>query len=126
VLTVTAPLDLGRPKAGAKVRQLNAIIAENARRSGALLLDLSGFGGRRLIMTDHVHPTAFGQIAIAERALKVLAEAGLPPRVRPIELVSYETSWWQRLRGDLTYVYRHAKVSSRSAAIKAAFALRPR
>lgn len=126
VLALTAPLDLGRPRAGAKVVELNAIIERVAAERGALLLDLKTFGGRNLVMTDHVHPTAFGQIAIAERALKVLAEAGLPPRVRPIELVSYETSWWQRLRGDLTYVYRHAKVSSRSAAIKAAFALRPR
>ena len=31
-------------------------------------------------MTDHVHPTAFGQIDIAERALAVLARDGV--RVR--------------------------------------------
>ena len=41
------------------------------------------FGGRNLVMVDAVHPTAFGQIAIAERALDVLAADGLPVRVRP-------------------------------------------
>jgi hypothetical protein len=32
----------------------------------------------------------------------------------PRLLVSYETTWSGRLRGDLTYTYRHAKVSSRA------------
>ena len=40
---------------------------------GALVLDLRSWGARNLVMTDHVHPTAFGQIDIAERALAVLA-----------------------------------------------------
>jgi hypothetical protein len=62
-------------------------------------------------MADHVHPTAFGQIAIAERALAVLAADGLPPRKHPREMISYETTRWGRLRGDATYAYRHAKVS---------------
>ena len=38
-------------------------------RSGALVVDLRSWGARNLVMTDHVHPTAFGQIDIAERAL---------------------------------------------------------
>ena len=42
------------------------------------MLDLRGFGARNLVMADHVHPTAFGQVAIAERALDVLAADGLP------------------------------------------------
>ena len=44
------------------------------------MLDLRDFGARNLVMADHVHPTAFGQIAIAERALAVLAADGLPAR----------------------------------------------
>jgi lysophospholipase L1-like esterase len=114
-LTATIPLDLGRPRAGAKVADANKIIERAARDAGALVVDLSGFRGRNLLMADHVHPTAFGQIAIAERALDVLAADGLPPRVRPSELISYETTWWRRLRGDATYAYRHAKVSSEAA-----------
>src|SRR5947199_4781225 len=48
VLTLTAPLDLGRPRAGAKVGELNATIAAVAVEHGALVLDLSGFGARNL------------------------------------------------------------------------------
>jgi lysophospholipase L1-like esterase len=126
VLTVTAPLDLGRPRAGAKVSDLNAVIAQAASDSGALLLDLSRFRARNLVMADHVHPTAFGQIAIAERALAVLARDGLPTRVGPSELISYSPSGRQRLRGDMAFAYRHAKVSVRAAAIRAMFALQGR
>jgi lysophospholipase L1-like esterase len=126
VLTLTVPLDLGRPRAGAKVHEVNAAIEASARANGALTLDLRGFGARNLLMADHVHPTAFGQIAIAERALDVLAADGLPPRTRPSALIRYETTPVKRLRGDLTYVYRHAKVSARAAAIRIRFAARRR
>jgi lysophospholipase L1-like esterase len=111
VLTVTAPLDLGRPRAGAKVEELNEVV----RRAGALVLDLSDFGARNLLMPDHVHPTAFGQIAIAEQALDVLAADGMSVKVRPSSLITYEITPWKRLRGDATYAYRHAKVSARAA-----------
>jgi lysophospholipase L1-like esterase len=111
VLTLTVPLDLGRPRAGAKVGDLNAVIERCARDAGALVLDLSEFGARNLLMADHVHPTAFGQIYIAERALDVLARDGMTVRVRPSQLIAYETTWWKRLRGDATYAYRHTKVT---------------
>jgi lysophospholipase L1-like esterase len=114
-LTATIPLDLGRPHAGAKVHDANAIIRRCARAAGTLVVDLAGFRGRRVLMADHVHPTAFGQIAIAERALDVLARDGATVRTRPSELIRYETSRWGRLRGDATYAYRHAKVSAEAA-----------
>ena len=68
-------------------------------------------------MADHVHPTAFGQVAIAERALDVLAADGMAVRVRPVgaDRALDEPTRWQRLRGDATYAYRHAKVSARAA-----------
>jgi lysophospholipase L1-like esterase len=115
VLTLTAPLDLGRPRAGHRVLELNAVIEAAAAEVGALVVDLRDFGARNRVMPDHVHPTAFGQIEIAERALRVLAADGLPIVVRPSALISYATTRWKRLRGDLTYVYRHAKVSARAA-----------
>jgi lysophospholipase L1-like esterase len=115
VLTATVPLDLGRPRAGAKVRHLNAIIETVAREHRALVTDLTDFKGRNLVMTDHVHPTAFGQIAIAERVLRTLADAGLPTKVHPSTLVNYETTRLKRLRGDLTYAYRHTKTSVRAS-----------
>jgi lysophospholipase L1-like esterase len=113
VLCCTIPLDLGRPRAGAKVEQANAVIERAAAEHGALVLDLRGFGARNLVMADAVHPTAFGQIAIAERALDVLAADGMAVRVRPSTLIAYETTRWKRLRGDATYVYRQLKQALR-------------
>jgi lysophospholipase L1-like esterase len=113
-LVCTLPLALGRPRAGTRVLAANRILADAARNHGALLVDLSDFGARNRVMADHVHPTAFGQIAIAERALAVLDRDGLPTRVRPSTLIAYETTQLGRLRGDWTYVYRHAKVSARA------------
>ncbi len=118
VLAVTMPLDLGRPPA-AHVVEGDAVVEAGARATGALVLDLRDFGARNLVMADHVHPTAFGQIAIAERALAVLAADGLPVRVAPSSLVAWETTRVGRLRGDATYAYRHAKVSARAACTRA-------
>jgi lysophospholipase L1-like esterase len=118
-LILTVPLDLGRPRAAARVNEANAAIRRNADNAGALVLDLQHFGARNLVMADHVHPTAFGQIAIAERALDILAAHGLAGRTRPSQLIGYETTAFGRLRGDLTYVYRHAKVSARAATVTA-------
>jgi lysophospholipase L1-like esterase len=120
VLTATAPLDLGRPRAGASVGELNDAIVSGAGEFGALAVDLRSFGARNLVMSDHVHPTAFGQIAIAERALAVLERDGARVVVPPSSLIRYETTWWKRLRGDATYVYRHAKVTAGAAAKVAA------
>ena len=115
LLTLTVPLDLGRPRAEGKVQEVNAAIAASAAAAGALVLDLRGFGARNQVMTDHVHPTAFGQIAIAERALDVLAADGMDVRVRPHTLISYETTRWRRLRGDTTYAYRRLKQALKAA-----------
>ena len=123
-LTATAPLDLGRPRAGAKVRDLNAAISTGAAQVGALVVDLGAWGARNLVMTDHVHPTAFGQIDIAERALAVLASDGMRAEVAPSSLISFRTTRWQRLRSDATYGYRHLKVSARSAYLRAVLAVR--
>jgi lysophospholipase L1-like esterase len=108
-LAVTIPLDLGRPRAGAKVPAANEAIERVAAELGALVVDLSDFKARNLVMADRVHPTAFGQIAIAERALAVLELDGLQTRVRPRSLIVFEITWWKQLRGDLTYVYRYTK-----------------
>ncbi|MEA2145240.1 MAG: hypothetical protein QOG59_827 [Solirubrobacteraceae bacterium] len=113
-LTLTVPLDLGRPRAGAKVAALNAAIERVAAEHGALVVDLSEFRARNHVMTDHVHPTAFGQIAIAERALSLLARDGMRVAMAPHELIVYEVTRRGRLREDLTYCYRHAKVSLRA------------
>jgi lysophospholipase L1-like esterase len=124
VLTVTAPLDLGRPRAAGKVQELDAVIERVAGEAGAIVLDLRDWGARNLVMTDHVHPTAFGQIDIAERALEALSGAGMRMEVGPSSLIFYDTTWRRRLRADVTYSYRHAKVSARSGWVRARVAVR--
>ena len=115
VLTATFPLDLGRPRAG-RLAEGNAAVERNARAAGALLLDLRDFGARNLVMTDHVHPTAFGQVWIAERALEVLAADGMNVRVRPSTLINPGGRTRLRaLQGDWTFVYRALKESARAA-----------
>jgi lysophospholipase L1-like esterase len=124
VLTATFPLDLGRPRAG-HLREGNAIVERNALAAGALLLDLRGFGARNLVMADRVHPTALGQVWIAERALEVLAGDGMTVRARPSALVAPpRPGRARRLQGDATYAYRHAKASARAAVLIARERLR--
>jgi lysophospholipase L1-like esterase len=107
VLVATIPCKLGRPRAPlAHIEDANRRIAAHA----PLLLDLRDFGARNQVMADRVHPTAFGQVAIAERALDVLAGAGLTVRVRPSTLIApAERTRWRVLRGDATYAYRAFK-----------------
>jgi lysophospholipase L1-like esterase len=115
LVLLTVPVDLGRPRPDrARIDFANATIEREAARARATLVDLRGFRGRRVLMPDHVHPTAFGQIAIAERTLDTLEATGLKVLVRPRDLIAYEETRPGRLRGDLTYAYRHAKVSARA------------
>ncbi|MFL5894732.1 MAG: GDSL-type esterase/lipase family protein [Thermoleophilaceae bacterium] len=120
VVTMTIPLDLGRPRAGAKVEQGNRIIERVAGEAGALVGDLRGFRGRRLLMADQVHPSAFGQLAIACKALEALAADGLPARADPWSMVSWDESRFDRLRGDAAYAYRRTKEELKAALIVAA------
>jgi lysophospholipase L1-like esterase len=73
VCVATVPLDLGRPRAGAKVADLNAIVRRAAAARGVAVVDLDGFGGWRHQFPDAVHPTALGQLEIARRAAVALA-----------------------------------------------------
>jgi lysophospholipase L1-like esterase len=116
-LTATIPLDLGRPRAGAKVEDANRLIEGVASETGALVMDLRAFKGRRLLMADQVHPTAFGQIAIACKALEVLAADGAVVRLDPWSLVDWQETPLGRARGDATYAYRRAKEELKAAAV---------
>lgn len=110
VLCVAPPRALGRPRTPpARLAALADAVAGNAADAGALVVDLAGFGARNQLMVDHVHPTAFGQVAIARRALAVLAADGIDVRVDPATLISPSRSRLGALRGDATYVYRDLK-----------------
>lgn len=113
-LTATIPLRMGRPANPPLVEACNGAIERAAARHGALVLDLRDFGGRRVMMADHVHPTALGQVEIAERALALLARDEMEVRVRPSALIAYSISWRERLRSELTYAHRSAKESVRA------------
>jgi lysophospholipase L1-like esterase len=119
VLTATAPLDMGVPRVGARMDELNGAVERVAGRLGALVVDLRGFRARNFVMADRVHPTAFGQIAIAERALDVLERDGMRVMVRPSSLVIYRIDRFDRIRGDATYAYRSSKEWLRAARIAA-------
>ncbi len=125
MVAVSIPTALGRPRTDpVRIEAANQIIEAEGRAAGALLLDLGDFGARNHVMADRVHPTAFGQIAIAERALALLDDAGvgLPTRVVPHTLISYRTTAVGRLRGDTTLVYRGLKAYLRRAPLRLAFA----
>ena len=66
-------------------------------------------------MADHVHPTAFGQIAIAERALDGAGRRRAPAAQAPARDDQLRDDPLGRLRGDATYAYRHAKTCGGSA-----------
>jgi lysophospholipase L1-like esterase len=113
VLAATIPLDLGRPRAGAAVVIANGAIERQAHRVGARLLDLRDLGGREWMMFDHVHPTAMGQIEMAERAVALLAAYGWEAKARPSDFARPHDGPRARVRALLTYGYRSAKQAAR-------------
>jgi lysophospholipase L1-like esterase len=94
VCVATIPRDLGRPPAGAKVVELNAIVRSAAAAREAVVVNLDDLRGWRLFFPDAVHPTALGQLEIAGRAAAALALD-----VSPIALTSVQRG----LRADARY-----------------------
>lgn len=83
VLVCTLPSDLGRPTCAPKSVEASAIVRRVAERTGALVVALDDIAGRRLVLPDAVHPTALGQVEIAARAVRVLADDGMAMHVDP-------------------------------------------
>jgi hypothetical protein len=86
VCVATVPLDLGRPRAGAKVAELNAIVRDSASSRGFTVVELADFGGWRRVFPDAVHPTALGQLEIARRAAGALALDASPLELTSVRL----------------------------------------
>jgi len=84
VAVLTIPLDLGRPRAGADVVTANAILRRAAREAGAVIVELEDFGGWRHVLPDAVHPTALGQVDIADRAAEALGVVTRPSGVADV------------------------------------------
>jgi lysophospholipase L1-like esterase len=97
VVICTLPRDLGRPTAAPKPAAANAIIRVLAARYGAVVVALDDFGGWLRVLPDAVHPTALGQVEIAERAARAL---GAPS---PRRLAAPDLSRSARARWALRY-----------------------
>jgi len=92
-LTATVPLDLGRPRAGAKVADCNAII----RASGAdVVVELDDLKPFAHLLPDAVHPHAVGQLEIADRAARALGVPKLPSTLRDRETGLRAEARWAR------------------------------
>ncbi|MBA2346949.1 MAG: hypothetical protein H0V81_01515, partial [Solirubrobacterales bacterium] len=85
LLLLTIPVDLGRPRAGAKVATANAVIRRTAEEHGATVVALDDLAGERFLLPDAVHPTALGQLEIADRAARALDTSVLPSAHTPPE-----------------------------------------
>lgn len=106
-LMVTLPLDLGRPPAGAKVAEANATVRAAAAGVGATVAHLDDLGGWTLVLPDTVHPTALGQLEIADRAALALgaprrpSEAAGATKLGPRGRASYGRTHARMLARDL-------------------------
>ncbi|MDX6681491.1 MAG: hypothetical protein QOG94_1530 [Solirubrobacteraceae bacterium] len=78
LLMLTLPHDLGRPTSAPKPQAANAVVRRVAERHGAVVADLADFGGWTAVLPDAVHPTALGQLEIADRAARALGAPLLP------------------------------------------------
>jgi lysophospholipase L1-like esterase len=105
LLMLTLPLDLGRPTSAPKPAAANEVVRRVAERRGALVADLEDFGTWSTVLPDAVHPTALGQLEIADRAALALGETPLPSALVP----SYHGS---RVR----YAPSHARALARDLA----------
>jgi lysophospholipase L1-like esterase len=74
----TLPADLGRPRAGSKPRAASAIIRAVGAEHDATIVALDDLAGRPWLLPDAVHPSALGQLEIADRAARELGAPRLP------------------------------------------------
>jgi lysophospholipase L1-like esterase len=78
VVLCTIPVDLGRPRAAPKPRAAGAIVRRIAAETNAVVVDLDDLAGPPWLLPDAVHPTARGQLEIADRAARALGAPRLP------------------------------------------------
>jgi lysophospholipase L1-like esterase len=113
LLMLTVPRDLGRPTAAPKPVRATAAVWRVAERHGAVVIDLSDFGGWTMVLPDAVHPTPLGQLEIADRAARALGAPVLPSTLA------------DRRGPDLRYVPAHARALTRDLARRARERVRP-
>lgn len=114
LLMLTVPHDLGRPMAAPKPVRASAVVWRVAERHGAVVVDLSDFGGWTMVLPDAVHPTPLGQLEIADRAARALDAPVLP-----------STLVADRRGPDARYAPAHARALARDLARRARERVRP-
>jgi lysophospholipase L1-like esterase len=106
LLLCTLPIGLGRPRAAPKPAAANAIVRGVAAQHGAALADLDDLSGPPWLLPDAVHPTALGQLEIADRAARALGAAGRPSASIEVydsrrAYARFRARWGLLLAGDL-------------------------
>ena len=104
LLMLTLPLDLGRPTCAPKPERANAAVRRVAERHGAVVASLEDLGGWTVVLPDVVHPTALGQVEIADRAARALGAPVLPSALlgdRPDPAARYVPAHARALARDL-------------------------
>jgi lysophospholipase L1-like esterase len=106
VLLCTVPIDLGRPRAGPKAVAASAIVRAVAAEHRAALAALDDLAGRSWLLPDAVHPTALGQLEIADRAARALGAPRAPSSLVEIHRsrrarARFGARWGVLLAGDL-------------------------
>jgi lysophospholipase L1-like esterase len=96
VVALTIPLDLGRPRAGAKVADADALIRRLAAAAGGTAVDLDDLRGWRHLLPDAVHPHAVGQVEIADRAARALGAPCLPSSLADRDRGARAEARWAR------------------------------
>jgi lysophospholipase L1-like esterase len=106
LLLCTVPADLGRPRAAPKPSAASAIVRAVAGDHGAALAEFDDLAGPPWLLPDAVHPTARGQLEIADRAARALGAATLPSSLIEIHgsrraRARFAARWGVMLAGDL-------------------------
>ena len=106
LLVCTLPLDLGRPTAAPKPAEANAVVRRVAGAHEATVAALDDFGGWFRVLPDAVHPTAVGQLEIADRAARALGAPMLPSALAEAD---------RTVAGLARYLPAHARAVARDA-----------
>jgi lysophospholipase L1-like esterase len=106
LLLCTLPADLGRPRAAPKPRAASAIVRAVAGDHDAAVAELEDLAGAPWLLPDAVHPTARGQLEIADRAARALNAARLPSSLVEVHgsrraQARFAARWGVLLAGDL-------------------------
>jgi lysophospholipase L1-like esterase len=78
LVVCTIPTCLGRPRAAPKPLAATAVVKRMAKRDQAVVAALDDLAGPPWLLPDAVHPTAVGQLEIADRAARALNAQRLP------------------------------------------------